>query len=156
MSRKRMAIIGASLAGATAAASLRQGGFDGELELIGAEAHLPFNRPPLSKGYLRGQERFEDQLVNPSSSYAEQEISLRLGIRATEIDPARKIVRLDRGEEIPYDQLLVATGARNRKLTVPGADLQGIFQLRTVEDCERIANISPLRRRPPRPWAPSP
>jgi 3-phenylpropionate/trans-cinnamate dioxygenase ferredoxin reductase component len=119
MSRRRIAIIGASLAGATAAASLRHGGFDGELELIGAEAQLPYNRPPLSKGYLRGQERFEDQLVNPSSSYAEQEISLRLGVRATEIGPARKIVRLDRGEEVPYDQLLVATGARNRQLTVP-------------------------------------
>ena len=138
MSPRRIAIIGASLAGATAAASLRQGGFDGELELIGAEVQLPYNRPPLSKGYLRGQERFEDQLVNPASSYAEQDIKLRLGARATDIDPARKIVRLDRSEEIPYDQLLVATGGRNRQLTVSGGDLRGIFQLRTVEDCNQI------------------
>jgi len=147
MSRRRIAIIGASLAGATAAASLRHGGFDGELEIIGAEAQFPYNRPPLSKGYLRGQERFEDQLVNPSSSYAEQGINLRLGIRATDIDAARKIVRLDRGEEVPYDQLLVATGGRNRPLTVPGADLQGIFQLRTVEDCDRIRAVARAGRR---------
>jgi 3-phenylpropionate/trans-cinnamate dioxygenase ferredoxin reductase component len=147
MARRRIVIIGASLAGATAAASLRQEGFDGEVDLIGAEDHLPYNRPPLSKGYLRGEERFEDQLVNPAPSYAEQEINLRLGFRATGLDAARKIVRLDRGEEVPYDRLLVATGGRNRQLTIPGADLQGIFQLRTVEDCDRIRAAARASRR---------
>ena len=138
MSRERIVIIGASLAGARAAAALREGGFDGELQLIGAESQPPYNRPPLSKGYLRGEERFEDQLVKPSGYYAEQSIGLRLGIRATAIDPKRKVIGLDGGEEVPYDRLLVATGGRNRTLSAPGADLQGILQLRTVEDCDRI------------------
>ena len=138
MSRERIVIIGASLAGASATAALREGGFDGELQLIGAESQPPYNRPPLSKGYLRGEERFEDQLVKPSGYYAEQSIGLRLGIRATAIDPKRKVIGLDGGEEIPYDRLLVAMGGRNRTLSAPGADLQGILQLRTVEDCDRI------------------
>ena len=138
MSRERIVIIGASLAGASAAAALREGGFDGELQLIGAESQPPYNRPPLSKGYLRGEERFEDQLVKPSGYYAEQSIGLRLGIRATAIDPKRKVIGLDGGDEIPYDRLLVATGGRNRTLSAPGADLQGVLQLRTVEDCDRI------------------
>ena len=138
MKRERIVIVGASLSGGTAAASLREGGFDGEIHLIGEESHLPYNRPPLSKGYLRGEERFADQLVHPEDTYAERDITLRLGRRATGIDPQRKIVRLNGGEEIPYDRLLVTTGGRNRSLSAPGADLQGIFQLRTVEDCDRI------------------
>jgi len=138
MKRERIVIVGASLSGGTAAASLREGGFDGEIHLIGEESHLPYNRPPLSKGYLRGEERFADQLVHPEGTYAERDITLRLGRRAIGIDPQRKIVRLNGGEEIPYDRLLVTTGGRNRSLSVPGADLQGIFQLRTVEDCDRI------------------
>jgi len=138
MKRERIAIVGASLSGGTAAASLREGGFDGEIHLIGEESHLPYSRPPLSKGYLRGEERFADQLVHPEGTYAERDITLRLGRRATGIDPQRKIVRLNGGEEIPYDRLLVTTGGRNRSLSAPGANLQGIFQLRTVEDCDRI------------------
>ncbi|HWN90622.1 MAG TPA: FAD-dependent oxidoreductase, partial [Verrucomicrobiae bacterium] len=126
MSKARIAIIGASLAGARAAAVLREEGFDGEVQLIGAERQPPYNRPPLSKGYLRGQERFEDQLVNPIAYYAEHDIELRLGTRATRIDPARKAVELEGGEQIGYDRLLVATGGRNRALSVPGADLDGI------------------------------
>jgi 3-phenylpropionate/trans-cinnamate dioxygenase ferredoxin reductase subunit len=138
MKRERIVIVGASLSGGTAAASLREGGFDGEIHLIGEESHLPYNRPPLSKGYLRGEERFADQLVHPEGTYAERDITLRQGRRATGIDPQRKIVRLNGGEEIPYDRLLVTTGGRNRSLSAPGADLRGIFQLRTVEDCDRI------------------
>jgi 3-phenylpropionate/trans-cinnamate dioxygenase ferredoxin reductase subunit len=145
--RERFVIVGASLAGASAAAALREGGFDGVVQLIGAESRAPYNRPPLSKGYLRGQERFEDQLVHPSSYYAQQDIGLRLGTRATLIDPGRKVVRLDHGEDVPYDRLLVATGGRNRTLGGPGADLEGIFQLRTVEDCDRIRAAAVARRR---------
>jgi len=142
MKHERFVIIGASLAGASAAAALREGGFDGTVELIGAEPQLPYNRPPLSKGYLRGQERFEDQLVNPADYYAQHEVKLRLGVRATSVDPQRKVVSLERGEEVPYDRLLAATGGRNRTLATPGADLQGIFQLRTVEDCDRIRAVA--------------
>ncbi|MGH7384023.1 MAG: NAD(P)/FAD-dependent oxidoreductase, partial [Candidatus Rokuibacteriota bacterium] len=119
-------------------AALREGGFDGRITLIGAEKQLPYNRPPLSKGYLRGQDRLEDQLVNPAGYYSEKGVDLRLGVRAIAIDATRKIVALDGGEEVSYDRLLVATGGRNRTLTTPGGDLPGIFQLRTVEDCDRI------------------
>lgn len=142
MKSERFVIIGASLAGASAAAALREGGFDGTVELIGEEPQLPYNRPPLSKGYLRGQERLEDQLVNPADHYAGHDITLRLGVRATAVDPRRKVVGLAGGVEVPYDRLLVATGGRNRVLTTPGADLPGIFQLRTVEDCDRIRAVA--------------
>jgi 3-phenylpropionate/trans-cinnamate dioxygenase ferredoxin reductase component len=144
--RERIVIIGAGLSGATAAGELRDRGFDGEIHLIGEEAQQPYNRPPLSKGYLRGQERFEDQLVHPSAYYAERDITRRLGRRAAKIDARRKIVRLADGEEVPYDRLLVTTGGRNRALTVPGADLQGVFQLRTVEDCDRIRAVAKAGR----------
>ncbi len=138
MKRQPIVIVGASLAGGTAAVTLREDGFDGDIVLIGAEAQLPYNRPPLSKGYLRGQDRFEDQLVKPASYYAEQRIALKLGARATRIDAGQKLVELEGGERVAYDRLLVATGGRNRTLTVPGANLAGVFQLRTVEDCDRI------------------
>jgi 3-phenylpropionate/trans-cinnamate dioxygenase ferredoxin reductase subunit len=144
---QRFVIVGAALAGASAAAALREGGFDGEIILIGAETQLPYNRPPLSKGYLRGQDRFEDQLVNPAAYYPEHRVTLRLGVRAEAVDPTRKVVSLERGEEVRYDRLLVATGGRNRTLAAPGAELPGIFQLRTVEDCDRIrASATPGRR----------
>ena len=146
MKRERIVIIGASLSGATAAGELRDRGFDGEIHLIGEEAQQPYNRPPLSKGYLRGQERFEDQLVHPPAYYSERDITCRLGRRAAQIDARRKIVRLADGEEVPYDRLLVTTGGRNRTLTVPGADLQDVFQLRTVEDCDRIRAVAKAGR----------
>jgi 3-phenylpropionate/trans-cinnamate dioxygenase ferredoxin reductase subunit len=147
MKTGRFAIVGAALAGGSAAAALREGGFEGEITLIGAEKQLPYNRPPLSKGYLRGQDKFEDQLVNPAAFYTEQRIGLRLGVRATAIDPGRKLVALEGGETVPYDRLLVTTGGRNRTLTTPGGQLPGIFQLRTVEDCDRIrAAATPGRR----------
>ena len=147
MGRQRIVIVGAALAGATAAAALREAGFDGSVQLIGEESQLPYHRPPLSKGYLRGQERFEDQLVNPAGYYAEQRIDLKLGVRATAIDPGQKLVELEGGGRVPYDRLLVATGGRNRPLSAPGAGLDGIFQLRTVEDCDRVrAAARPGRR----------
>ncbi len=133
MATGRFVIVGASLAGASAAAALRDGGFEGDLTLIGEEARLPYSRPALSKGYLRGQERFEDQLVNPADYYGKQRITVRLGARASRVDPARRVVELGGGETVPYDRLLVATGGRNRTLHTPGADLSGVFQLRTAE-----------------------
>src|SRR5882724_11996636 len=138
MKRPPIVIVGASLAGGTAAVTLREDGFDGDIALVGAETQPPYNRPPLSKGYLRGQDRFEDQLVKPVSYYAEQRIALELGVRATRIDAGQKLVELEGGERVAYDRLLVATGGRNRTLSVPGANLAGVFQLRTVEDCDRI------------------
>src|SRR5260370_13625146 len=138
MATGRFVIVGASLAGASAAAALRDGGFEGDLTLIGEEARLPYSRPALSKGYLRGQERFEDQLVTPADSYGKQRITVRLGARASRVDPARRVVELGGGETVPYDRLLVATGGPNRTLHTPGADLSRVFPLRTREDCDRI------------------
>lgn len=147
MSPRRIAIVGAALAGASAAAGLREEGFDGEIHLIGAERQPPYNRPPLSKGYLRGQERFEDQLVYSADYYAKQRIELRLGIRATAVEPRQKLVTLEGSRQVAYDRLLVATGGRNRTLSGPGADLEGILQLRTVEDCDRIRAVARPGRR---------
>ena len=144
---QRFVIVGAGLAGASAAAALREGGFDGQILLVGAEPHLPYNRPPLSKAYLRGEARFEDGLVNPADFYAQQRIGLRLGARASRVDPARKVVELDSGAVVPYDRLLVTTGGRNRALTTPGADLPGVFQLRTADDCDRIRAAARAGRR---------
>jgi 3-phenylpropionate/trans-cinnamate dioxygenase ferredoxin reductase subunit len=142
MAPQRFVIVGASLAGASAAGALRERGFDGEILLIGAESRLPYNRPPLSKGYLRGQDRFEDQLVNPPDFYTAQRIGLRRETRVVRIDPARKVIGLDGGEEVSYHRLLVTTGGRNRALSGPGSDLSGIYQLRTVEDCDRIRAVA--------------
>src|SRR2546423_486794 len=138
MPEQRFVILGGGLAGATAATTLREGGFDGSVTLIGQEAHPPYHRPPLSKGYLRGEEAFADQLVVPAAEYAERGVELRLGVRAVRIDPRQRFVELAGGERVPYDRLLVATGGRNRRFPVPGADLDGVLQLRTVEEADRI------------------
>jgi 3-phenylpropionate/trans-cinnamate dioxygenase ferredoxin reductase subunit len=147
MSNERVLILGAGLAGGSAAAALREGGFDGEVTLVGAESRPPYNRPPLSKGYLRGEERFEDQYVNPEASYASRRIELRLGALAQRIDPRSKRVELASGEELAYDRLLVTTGSRNRRPPIPGIELAGVLQLRTVEEADRIrAAAVPGRR----------
>src|SRR6267142_928904 len=111
MKPQRIVIVGASLAGATAAATLRDEGFDGEIRLIGAETQLPYNRPPLSKGYLRQQERFEDQLVKPAGYYAEQRIALTLGVRATAIDAKQKLVELEGVERVVEDSVAALEGS---------------------------------------------
>src|SRR6266511_3954308 len=143
----RFVIVGASLAGGTAAATLRREGFGGSLVLIGAATHLPYERPPLSKSFLRGETAFEDALVEPETFYKENEIEIRRSTSATSLDPARKVVGLAGGEEVHYDRLLVATGARNRRFPIPGIDLEGVLTLRTVEDALRIrSEITPGRR----------
>src|SRR3989442_13609390 len=137
MERQRIVIVGASLAGATAAATLRDEGFDGDVRLIGAETQPPYNRPPLSKGYLRQQERLEDQLVKPAGYYAEQRIQLTLGVRATAVFAKQKLVDLEGGERVAYDRLLVTTGGGNHSLSLPGATLGGGFQLRPLGGFDR-------------------
>jgi 3-phenylpropionate/trans-cinnamate dioxygenase ferredoxin reductase subunit len=131
-------IVGASLTGATAAATLRDEGFDGRVVLVGAEPVPPYERPPLSKEFLRGEQPFEEQYVREEAWYADHEVELRLGVRAVQLDVAGREVVLAGGERIAHDALLVATGGRNRKLDVPGASLPGVFDLRTVADAERI------------------
>ena len=140
-------IVGAGLAGGGAAATLRGEGFDGRLVLIGAEPQPPYERPPLSKEYLRGESSFEQVLFQPLDFYAENDIETRFGVRVTRVDAAEKVVELDRGERVAYDALLVATGGQNRRIPTPGIDLEGIYSLRTVTDSDRIsAEISPGRK----------
>ena len=140
-------IVGASLAGGWAAATLRGEGFDGRVVLIGAEPRPPYERPPLSKEYLRGELPFESALVQPPGFYDENGIESRFGVRATRVDAAEKKVELDGGERVAYDRLLVATGSRNRHLPIPGLDLEGVYDLRTVADSDRIrAEIAPGRK----------
>jgi 3-phenylpropionate/trans-cinnamate dioxygenase ferredoxin reductase subunit len=140
-------IVGASLAGGGAAATLRQEGFDGRVILIGAESQPPYERPPLSKDYLRGESSFEQALVQPSDFYGENGIETRFGVRATRVEAVDKVVEFDGGESVAYDRLLIATGGRNRLFPIPGLDLAGVYDLRTVDDCERIrAEIAPGRK----------
>jgi 3-phenylpropionate/trans-cinnamate dioxygenase ferredoxin reductase subunit len=131
-------IVGASLAGATAAITLRDEGAAGSVTLIGAEPDAPYERPPLSKAYLRGQASFEDALVRPAQFYAQKDIETVLGTHVTRVDPAGGFVELEDTRRVPFDSLLIATGTRNRRLTVPGAGLDGIYGLRTVHDADRI------------------
>ena len=142
-----MTIVGASLAGGSAAVTLRQEGFEGKVLLIGAEPQPPYERPPLSKEYLRSESSFEDALVRAPDFYDENGIETRFGVRATRVDSADKAVELDGGERLLYDKLLVATGGSNRRVPIPGIGLEGIYGLRTVVDSERIrAEIAPGRK----------
>jgi 3-phenylpropionate/trans-cinnamate dioxygenase ferredoxin reductase component len=142
-----LVIVGANLTGGEAAATLRQEGFDGRVILIGAEPRAPYERPPLSKQYLRGEFSFEQALVRPSNFYGENGIETRFGVRATGVHAAEQVVELEGGERLRYDKLLIATGGRNRHFPISGLDLEGVYDLRTVDDCDRIsAEITPGRR----------
>jgi 3-phenylpropionate/trans-cinnamate dioxygenase ferredoxin reductase subunit len=135
---KRYVIVGASLAGATAAITLREHGADGSVTLVGAEPEAPYERPPLSKAYLRGEALFDKALVRPAAFYADHGIETLFGTRATGIDTSARTVELEDHRRVPFDALLIATGGRNRRLSIPGADLEGIYSLRTVQDADRI------------------
>ncbi|MER5447043.1 FAD-dependent oxidoreductase [Streptomyces sp. NPDC002764] len=131
-------IVGASLAGAKAAQALREEGFDGTLILIGEESERPYERPPLSKSYLMGKDAREQIYVHPPQWYAEHDVDLRLGTAVTALDPAPHEVTLADGSRLGYAELLLATGSSPRRLPVPGADLDGVLYLRTVQDSDRI------------------
>ena len=138
MAPRTFVIVGASLAGAKAAEALRGQGFDGRILLIGDEPERPYERPPLSKGYLQGKQDRDTIFVHPEQWYADQAIDLRRDTLVTELDRDRHTVTLSGGERIGYDKLLLTTGASPRRLPVPGADLDGVLYLRRVGDCERI------------------
>jgi 3-phenylpropionate/trans-cinnamate dioxygenase ferredoxin reductase subunit len=131
-------IVGASLAGAKAAETLREEGFDGRVVLVGSEEERPYERPPLSKDYLRGEVGREKVYVHDDGFYAEHDIELRLGRTALSLDTANTRLELDDGELLSYDRLLLATGAEPRRLSVPGADLDGVFYLRSVRDSDAL------------------
>ncbi|MGH8791211.1 MAG: NAD(P)/FAD-dependent oxidoreductase [Stackebrandtia sp.] len=131
-------IVGASLAGAKAAETLRADGFGGRLVLIGAEPERPYERPPLSKGYLLGAEDKTKSYVHEQGWYAEHGVELKLGSPVTRIDRAGHHVELDSGERIGYTKLLLATGASPRRLDLPGGNLDGVRYLRRFSDSERL------------------
>src|SRR4051794_26236439 len=130
-------IVGASLAGAKAAEALREEGFDGRVLLVGAEAQRPYERPPLSKDYLRGEAESRPY-VHDEGFYDEHDIECRLGRTAVSLDTGRGEVALDDGERLRYDRLLIATGAEPRRLSIPGADLDNVLYLRTIEDSDAL------------------
>lgn len=134
----RVIIIGAGQAGGEVAQRLRQGGFTGEITLIGEEPYPPYQRPPLSKKYLSGQLDMDRLLLRPAHVYAEENIALLRNTRAVWIDRASKRVRLEGGRELPYDALVLATGAKPRKLSLAGADLAGVHLFRTAADVDAM------------------
>jgi 3-phenylpropionate/trans-cinnamate dioxygenase ferredoxin reductase subunit len=134
----RVVIVGAGHAGGSAAAFLRQYGHTGPIVLIGDEPLLPYQRPPLSKAWLKGEADADSLQLKPSSWYEEAGVSLRLGGVAVSINRGAKTVTLASGEHLPYDYLILATGARARALPLPGADLTGVLALRTAADAEAL------------------
>jgi 3-phenylpropionate/trans-cinnamate dioxygenase ferredoxin reductase component len=138
MSKQTFVIAGAGLAGAKAAEELRTQGFDGRVVLVAAEPERPYERPPLTKDYLRGESEREKAYVHEAGFYDEHEIELMTGVAVTAIEPVDSRVALAGGGEIGYDKLLVATGAEPRRLPVPGADLDGVYRLRTFADCDAL------------------
>jgi 3-phenylpropionate/trans-cinnamate dioxygenase ferredoxin reductase subunit len=135
---ERIAIVGAGLAAARAAEALRKDGYEGSITILGEEPERPYLRPPLSKEYLRGEGDREQVYVHPATFYAEQRIDLRSATTARAVDPRSRDVVLDGEERVPFDRLLVATGAQPRTLLVPGAELPGVMTLRTVADADAI------------------
>jgi 3-phenylpropionate/trans-cinnamate dioxygenase ferredoxin reductase subunit len=131
-------IVGAGLAGATAAETLRDEGFEGRLVLIGSEPERPYERPPLTKDYLRGESPREKAYVHPEAFYGEHDIELMTETAVTALDPARSRITLGNEGELGYDRLLLTTGAEPRRIPTPGADLDGIHYLRTLADCDAL------------------
>jgi len=134
-----MVIIGAGHAAGQAAASLRQEKYAGPITIVGDEPHVPYQRPPLSKQYLSGEQSIERVYLRPAKFYEDKDITLKLGVTVTSIDRAGKTVSLDNGETLEYEKLIISTGSRARKLSIEGSDLKGIHYLRTIADVDAIA-----------------
>jgi 3-phenylpropionate/trans-cinnamate dioxygenase ferredoxin reductase component len=131
-------IVGAGMAGGKAAETLREEGFDGKVVLLGAEPHRPYERPPLSKDYVRGEAEAPAWLQEDESWYASNDVELRTDSVVQSIDAGDRAVVLSGGERVGFDRLLIATGGEPRRLPVDGADLQGVHLLRTIEDSDAI------------------
>ena len=131
-------IAGAGLAGAKAAEALREHGFDGRIVLVGSEPELPYERPPLSKGYLRGEQPLEKAYVRPASAYDELGVELLRGRRAITLDPVTRTVNLDDGTTLPYGTMVIATGSHSRRLGSTRAYVDGVHYLRTAADADAL------------------
>src|SRR5882672_9185934 len=138
MAQERVVIVGAGHAGFQLAASLRQGGFDGAIVLLGDEPVLPYQRPPLSKDYLDGKIGLDLLLMRPEAFYRDHRIDYLPGTEVSEIDRAGKMVLLASGERLPYGHLVLATGARNRVPALPGIELDGVCYLRTLAETDQL------------------
>lgn len=134
-------IVGGGLAGAKAAEALRDKDFDGHIVLVAEEEHLPYERPPLSKEFLAGKKSLTDFTVHESAWYTDHDIDLRLGARAVAVDAAAHSVGLGDDSTVGYDKLLLATGSRSRRLSIPGADAAGVHYLRTFEDASALNSV---------------
>src|SRR5262245_48905224 len=134
-----MVILGGGIAGGNAAATLRDEGYQGRVVLISREPTVPFGRPPLSKTYLRSEEELDGWFVRPADWYDDDDVE-RLEAEVAAVDPAAHTVTMQSGEDVEYQKILIATGGRNRNFDVPGAELPGIHQLRTVSECDAIKN----------------
>ena len=133
-----VAVVGAGLAGGKAVEALRAEGFGGRIVLFGDEPHRPYERPPLSKGYLQGNDERGTVFVHPESWYGEHDVDLRLGAAVTGLDRHAHELMTDDGQPVHYDRLLLATGASPRHLRLPGADLPGVHYLRTLDDSDAL------------------
>lgn len=132
-------ILGAGQAGFQAASSLREAGYEGSIALVGDEPHLPYSRPPLSKAYLAGKSSDSQLALRPETFYREQRIDLHLGRRALVVDRKTRLVTLDDGNRLSYENLIFATGARNRTLPLDGVEsLEGVYALRTLDDAKTL------------------
>ena len=138
------AIVGAGLAGAKAAETLREEGFDGRLVLLGAEPERPYERPPLSKDYLRGESERDGAYVHDEGYYAEHDVDLRVDETVVDLDAGRRELVLKSGERLGYDRLLLTTGSMPRRLSIPGSELDGVHYLRTLADSDALrARLTP-------------
>jgi 3-phenylpropionate/trans-cinnamate dioxygenase ferredoxin reductase subunit len=142
MKRYRYIIIGGGMAGGRACEGIRQVDSEGSIALAASEPHRPYERPPLSKVYLRGEAGLEKVYLKPEDYYREQRVDLLEGMRVERIDPVHRQVGLDSGESLEYEKLLLATGGRARRLPLPGADLRNVFTLRTIDDSDGIRAAS--------------
>ena len=134
-------IVGAALGGAKAAEALREEGFEGRIVLIGSEPELPYERPPLSKEYLRGEAPREKARVHEDGFYESHDIELRTGTTVTALDTGASEVEIEGGERIGYDRLLLTTGAEPRRVGIPGAELDGVHYLRDLADADALAAL---------------
>ena len=147
MAERTIVIVGGGLAGATAATTLRERGYDGRIVVVGAEAHHPYIRPPLSKEFLNGGDR-DDVFVHPAQWYADNAVELLLDSVIVSVDPSAHEAVLADGSRLGYERLLIATGADPRRLAVPGGDLEGVHTLRTLDDSEVLRDaLSPGGKR---------
>ena len=137
-SKPSFIIVGGGMAGAIAAQTLREEGFEGKITLLGQEPNAPYERPPLSKDYLQGKADRDSIFVHPEPWYAEHAVELSLDSAGASLHPASRTVGTATGGRLHYDKLLLATGSKPRRLDVPGADLDGVYYLRDVEDSDRL------------------